>query len=120
MIAINAVMFAIEVPAGYLAASKALQADALDFLGDTLTYAMSLYVNGMSLRTRATSAMIKGVSLAAMGAWVLGSSIYQVFVIAVPAAQIMGAIGFLALVANMASVVILMRFKDGDANVLSV
>ncbi|MEQ8441289.1 MAG: cation diffusion facilitator family transporter [Alphaproteobacteria bacterium] len=120
VIAINGVMFLIEVSAGYLASSKALQADALDFLGDTVTYAMSLYVIGMSLRTRATAAMIKGVSLATMGAWVLGSSIYQVFVIGIPTAQIMGAIGFLALVANLASVVILMRFKDGDANVRSV
>lgn len=120
VIAINGVMFAIEVSAGYLASSKALQADALDFLGDTVTYAMSLYVIGMSLRTRATAAMIKGVSLAAMGAWVLGSSVYQVFVIGIPAAQIMGVVGFLALVANIASVVILMRFKDGDANVSSV
>jgi Co/Zn/Cd efflux system component len=32
----------------------------------------------------------------------------------------MGAIGILALAANVASVVILMRYKDGDANVRSV
>ena len=32
----------------------------------------------------------------------------------------MGAIGFLALAANVASVVILVRYKDGDANVRSV
>ena len=32
----------------------------------------------------------------------------------------MGVVGFLALAANVASVLILMRYKDGDANVRSV
>ena len=35
VIAINAVMFVVEIAAGHLAGSQALQADALDFLGDT-------------------------------------------------------------------------------------
>jgi Co/Zn/Cd efflux system component len=43
-----------------------------------------------------------------------------VFVTGVPRAEIMGAIGFLALAANVVSVMILMRYKDGDANVRSV
>ncbi len=120
VIAINGAMFAVEIFAGALAGSKALQADALDFLGDTTTYALSLYVIGMSLRARATAALFKGASLGVMGAWVLGTAIYQVLVPGIPKAEIMGAIGFLALVANLASVVILMRYKDGDANVRSV
>lgn len=120
VIAINAAMFVVEISAGAFAGSKALQADALDFLGDTATYALSLYVIGMSIRARSLAAVFKGLSLGGMGVWVLGSSIYQAFVIGLPKAEVMGAIGFLALAANMASVVILMRFKDGDANVRSV
>jgi cation diffusion facilitator family transporter len=120
VIAINAAMFVVEISAGALAGSKALQADALDFLGDTATYALSLCVIGMSIRARSLAAVFKGLSLGGMGVWVLGSSIYQAFLIGVPKAEVMGAIGFLALAANMASVVILMRFKDGDANVRSV
>lgn len=120
VIAINAVMFGVEMAAGALAGSQALQADALDFLGDSMTYGISLYVIGMSLRVRAGAALIKGVSLAAMGLWVFGSTAYQVLVLGVPNAPVMGVIGVLALVANLASVVILMRYKDGDANVRSV
>ena len=120
VIAINGAMFVVEISAGAFAGSKALQADALDFLGDTATYALSLYVIGMSIRARSLAAVFKGLSLAGMGVWVLGSSIYQAFVIGLPKAEVMGAIGFLALAANMASVVILMRFKNGDANVRSV
>jgi len=120
VIAINAVMFVVEMAAGWLAASQALQADALDFLGDTLTYGLSMAVIGTSLRVRASAALIKGLSLLAMGLWVFGSTIYSVFVLGVPQAQIMGAIGFLALAANVASVLLLVKYKDGDANVRSV
>ena len=120
VIAINGIMFLVEMAAGRLAGSQALQADALDFLGDTLTYGMSLAVIGHSLSTRANAALIKGLSLLAMGLWVFGATAYQVLVLGVPDAGVMGAIGFLALAANLASVLLLMRYKDGDANVRSV
>ncbi len=106
--------------AGQLSGSQALQADALDFFADSLTYGASLAVIGMALRTRSLVALAKGISLAAMALWVLGSTVYRVFVLGVPSAEIMGLIGFLALAANVASVLILMRHKDGDANVRSV
>ncbi|MEQ8482151.1 MAG: cation transporter [Hoeflea sp.] len=120
VIAINAAMFVVEMSAGRLAGSQALQADALDFLGDALTYGLSLAVIGMSLKVRSMAALLKGVSLLLMGLWVFGSTVYQVFVLGMPSAQIMGVIGLLALAANLASVALLMRYKDGDANVRSV
>jgi Co/Zn/Cd efflux system component len=120
VIAINAAMFAVEMRAGQAAQSQALKADALDFLGDALTYSLSLAVIGMSLRVRATAALVKGMSLMAMGLWVLGTTLYRVLYTGVPEAEIMGLIGFLALGANLASVLLLMAYKDGDANVRSV
>lgn len=120
VIAINAGMFLVEISAGALAGSQALKADALDFLGDTMTYGLSLYVIGMSVRARAAAALTKGVSLAGMGLLVFGSTIYQVFVIGVPRAEVMGLVGFLALMANVVSVLLLLRYRDGDANVRSV
>lgn len=120
VIAINAALFVTEIVAGHLARSQALQADALDFLGDTVTYGLSLAVIGASLRVRATAALFKGVSLSLMGAWVLGSTLYHVLILGLPRAEIMGGVGILALTANLASVLLLMRYKDGDANVRSV
>jgi Co/Zn/Cd efflux system component len=120
VIAINAAMFAVEMTAGQMAHSQALKADALDFFGDALTYGISLAVIGASVRVRSTAALAKGFSLLAMGLWVFGSTLYQLLVLGVPQAQVMGAIGFLALAANLASVGLLMRYKDGDANVRSV
>ena len=120
VIAINATMFIVEMAAGYLARSQALQADALDFLGDSLTYGLSLAAIGMPLATRANVALLKGASLLAMGLWVLGSTAWKVFYTGVPEAEIMGVIGLLALAANVASVLLLIAYKDGDANVRSV
>ncbi len=120
VIAINGVMFATEVVAGQLAGSQALKADALDFLADTVTYGLSLAVIGASLRTRATAALMKGLSLSLMATWVMGSTIYQTLILGLPRAELMGGIGVLALAANLASVLLLLRYKDGDANVRSV
>jgi Co/Zn/Cd efflux system component len=120
VIAINGLMFFVEMAAGALAGSQALQADALDFLGDTATYALSLFVIGMSPRARANAALVKGLSLAAMGLWVFGSTVYQVAVLGMPRSEIMGIVGFLALAANGASVMLLLRYRKGDANVRSV
>jgi Co/Zn/Cd efflux system component len=120
VIALNAAMFVVEMTGGALAGSQALQADALDFLGDATTYGISLAVIGASLQIRARAAILKAISLTAMGLWVLGSTAYHVLVLGVPHAEVMGAIGLLALAVNVTSVLVLMRYKDGDANVRSV
>jgi Co/Zn/Cd efflux system component len=120
VIVLNAGMFLVEMFGGHLAGSQALQADALDFFADAATYGLSLAVIGMPLKTRANAALLKGLSLVAMGLWVAGSTLWQFFILGVPDAPVMGLIGLVALAANVASVLILMRYKDGDANVRSV
>ena len=120
VIAINAGMFILEMAAGAFAGSRALQADALDFLGDTLTYGISLAVIGAPVPVRAWAAFAKGVSLTLMGFGVLGWTAYHVLVLGVPRAEVMGMVDFLALAANVTSVLLLVKYKDGDANVRSV
>lgn len=120
VITINAAMFIVEMSAGAVAGSQAMWADALDFLADAATYGISLAVIGMAVAVRARAALAKGISLLIMGGWVAATTLWQVFVTGVPRAEIMGAIGLLALAANVASVLILMAYKDGDANVRSV
>lgn len=120
VIAINGVMFVVEMAAGFVGQSVALQADALDFFADTVTYAMSLAVLGMSVRTRSSVAFFKGLTLLAMGLWILGTALYRVIWASAPEPFVMSGIGMLALAANVASVLILLKFKDGDSNVRSV
>ena len=120
VISINFSMFVIELGAGLHAGSQALQADALDFLGDSATYGLSLWVINKPAHWRAKAAIFKGISLAVLAMWVLGSTLWRVFVSGVPEAAVMGAIGFLALAANIVCLLILMKYREGDANVRSI
>lgn len=120
VIAINAVMFFVEMTAGHAAHSKALQVDALDFFADSLTYGLSLYIIGRPLKWRARVAMFKGISLFVLAIWVFTTTLIAFFQHPVPDAPVISGIGFLALLANLASVGLLLKYRDGDANVRSV
>ena len=117
---INAVMFGVEIVAGVTAGSASLKADALDFLGDAANYAISLGVAGMALAWRARAAMAKGVSILLFGIWVLGNTIWMATQGIVPAAETMGIVGVIAMVANLACAAMLWRHRAGDANRRSV
>jgi Co/Zn/Cd efflux system component len=109
VIALNGVMFLTEMAGGQFAGLQALKADALDFLADTVTYGLSLAAIGATLRTRAMAALFRGLSLSLMAVWILGSTIYHTLILGLPRAELMGSIGLLALAANLASVLLLMR-----------
>lgn len=119
-LAINAGMFGVEIYAGVAAQSAALKADALDFLGDAANYAISLGVAGLALRWRARAALAKGLSLLALALWVAGGTMLMALRGTLPGAETMGAIGVLALVANLLCAAMLWRHRDGDANRRSV
>jgi Co/Zn/Cd efflux system component len=119
-LAVNAAMFVAEMGAGVAGGSKALQADALDFLGDAANYAISLGVAGMVLAWRARAALLKGATLAVLGVYVLTATLWAVWHGRTPEAEIMGIVGAVALVANAGVALMLYRFRSGDANMRSV
>lgn len=119
-LAVNAAMFLVELVAGVAAGSVALMADALDFLSDAANYAISLFVLGSVLAVRARAALVKGLSLGAIGLIVAGNALYNAMVLQVPQAEVMGVVGLLALVANVGVAALLYAFRRGDANMRSV
>lgn len=119
VLAINAVMFLVEIGAGLAAGSASLQADALDFLGDAANYAISLLVVGMALRYRAAAALAKGLTMGAFGLWVVGTVLWHAAHGTLPSAFTMGAVGTAALAANAASFGLLWAYRKGDANMRS-
>lgn len=116
----NLLMFLVELGAGELADSRSLQADALDFFGDAANYAISLGVAGMALAWRARVALLKGATLALLGAYVMAGALLAAVGGASPKPEIMGGIGLLALAANVGVALMLFRFRGGDANMRSV
>jgi Co/Zn/Cd efflux system component len=120
VLGINAAMFLIEVVAGLAAGSASLQADALDFLADSVNYGVSLFVVGMTLRYRATAAFAKGLTMGVFGVWVLGTSIWHAVYQTVPEAVTMGVIAVAALIANAVCLALLWSYRAGDSNMRSV
>lgn len=119
-LAINAGMFGVELAAGWWARSMALQADALDFLGDAANYAISLAVAGLGLRIRARAALLKGLTMGGFGLWVAGSTLFRLWHGEVPEPAVMGLVSVLALAANLGVALMLFRFRNGDSNMQSV
>lgn len=117
VIAITGVMFLVEMAAGHIYGSHVLQADALDFLDDALTYALSLAVISASMRIRAAAACLKAILLCLTCLWVLSSSIYHMFVLEFPRAEIMGAVGLFAVLANTACLALLEPHTHRDAHI---
>lgn len=116
----NALMFVVELVAAWFSHSISLQADALDFFGDAVNYAVSLLVLGMSLAARAKAALFKGATMALFGLWVIGSALYRVFYQQLPDPVIMGGVGFLALLVNVVVALLLFRYRGGDSNKRSI
>ena len=117
---INLAMFVVEIVASLLSTSVSLRADALDFLGDAANYALALAVFGMTLRWRASAALLKGGVMGAFGLWVAGSTIHHAIVATVPRAEIMSTVGLAAFAANVIVAALLFRYRQGDSQVLSV
>lgn len=117
---VNAVMFAIELGAGFRSGSVSLLADAIDFLGDAANYGVSLAVLTMAMAWRSKAALLKGACMLGFGFFVLGRAIWAAKTGVVPEAATMGVIGFLALTANISVALLLYNYRTGDANMRSV
>lgn len=113
---INGAMFLIELIAGLAAHSTALLADAADMLGDAIVYGFSLYVVGRGERWQARGALLKGLIMAVFGAGVLAEAVAKIVLGVVPAPDVMGAVGVVALGANATCLVLLRRHRDDDIN----
>jgi Co/Zn/Cd efflux system component len=119
-LAVNVAMFLVEIVAGIIAGSVSLRADALDFLADAANYAVALAVVGLALRWRAGAALLKGAVMGLFGLWVAASTVSHAITATVPRAELMGAIGLLALAANLAVAGLLYRYRAADSQAMSV
>ncbi len=120
VLAINAVMFFIELTAGLLAGSVSLIADSLDMLGDALVYGFSIYVVARGARMKAKAALLKGGIMATFGLFVFGQAFYKMVFPLVPIFEAIGAIGLLGLAANSLCLLLLWRHRADDINMSSV
>jgi len=120
VLAINAVMFVMELASGLLARSTALLSDSLDNLGDALTYGLSIYAVTRGARSKAKVALFKGCLIMTAGLFVLGQVIYGVLHPGVPVFETMGIVSLIALAANGVCLALLWKHRTEDVNMSSV
>ena len=119
-LALNALMFFVEIFASIAAQSVSLLADAVDFLGDAANYGVALFVLGLAPVWRSRTALWKGWVMVGFGVFVLGKSAWQWAAGVVPEAFIMGWVSLLALAVNVGVAALLYAHRQGDAQARSV
>lgn len=117
---VNLVMFLVEGIASLQSGSVSLMADAIDFFGDSANYVLSLFVLSMGMLWRGRAAMVKGLTMTVFGIAVLGRAIWVMQSGITPEPLTMGAVGLLALVANVGVAIMLFKFREGDSDMRSV
>ncbi|WAJ31274.1 heavy-metal-associated domain-containing protein [Antarcticirhabdus aurantiaca] len=110
----------VEIAGSLLAGSQALQADALDFVGDGAISFLGLIAIGWGLAARARAALLQGVFLGLLGLGVIGSTFYRVFVDHEPQTLLMGGFALAACAVNVAAASVLIPHREGDANMRAV
>lgn len=117
---INVAMFAVEIVGSLQSGSVSLLADAIDFAGDAANYGISLAVLSLGLAWRSRAALVKGLSMAAFGVFVLGKTAWSALSGVPPEPLTMGVVAIMALFANGGVALMLYAFREGDANMRSV
>jgi len=120
VLAINAVMFVVELTSGLLARSTALLSDSLDNLGDAMTYGLSLYAVTRGARSKAKVALFKGGLILTAGLFVLGQVVYGALHPGIPVFETMGIVSLIALAANATCLALLWKHRTEDVNMSSV
>jgi Co/Zn/Cd efflux system component len=120
VLAINAVMFVVELAAGLLAGSTALLSDSMDNVGDALTYGLSIYAVSKDAKSKAKVALFKGVLILLAALFVLAQVGYRGLYGATPVFEAMGVVSLLALMGNSACLALLWKHRAADVNMSSV
>ena len=116
LLAINAVMFVVEIVMGWLAESTGLIADSLDMLADAGVYGLSLYAVGRGIQNQAKAASISGVLQIILGAGVLIEVLRRFLYGSEPESLLIMGVGFVALVANVYCLVLISRHRDSGVH----
>lgn len=119
VLAINLAMFFIEFGAGVVARSSALQADAVDMLGDAIVYALSLWAVNRGPRWEAGAALVKGLLILAFFVFVALEVIDRIVHGVPPSSRLMLVFGAIALLANLLCLALLWRFRALNINMKS-
>ena len=117
---INFLMFFVIATAALYGKSTALLSDSLDYLGDALTYILSLYAVSKGIKVKVRVALFKGVLIFIAACVVLAQIISRLIEPVIPVYEVMGGFSLLGVVANGFCLYLLWRHRHEDVNMSSV
>lgn len=116
LLAINAIMFVVEMTAGIIAQSTALIADSLDMFADAAVYGLALFAVGRSIKLQVRAAHVAGVLQLILALGVL-LEVGRRFVFgSEPESTTMMLVALIALVANTACLLLIAKHRHGGAH----
>lgn len=116
LLAINAIMFVIELGIGWYAQSTGLIADAMDMLADAVVYAIGLYAVGRTLTQKAHAALISGWFQLILGLAIIFDIVRRILVGSEPESMLMIGVGLVALIANIACLKLIEQHRHGEVH----
>lgn len=116
LLALNAVMFVVELGAGIWARSAGLVADAMDMFADAAVYGVALYAVGRAARYKLGAARLAGGLQLVLALGALAEVVRRIVGDATPEPIGMMGIALLALAANVACLVLIARHREGGVH----
>ncbi len=116
LLAINAVMFVVELAAGILAESAGVMADSLDMLADAMVYGLGLHAVGKAAAIKRQAARWSGVFQIALAVGVGLEIVRKVSFGSEPQSALMMVVATAALAANAWCLLLLRRHRAGEVH----
>ena len=116
LLAINAVMFLVEIVAGWWAQSTGLIADSLDMFADAAVYGVALYAVGHSIRMKVRAAHFSGWLQIILAFGALFEVGRRFFYGSEPISVLMIGFGVVALIANTTCLLLISKKKDSGVH----
>ncbi len=120
LLAINGVMFVVEMVAAWLAESTGLLADSLDMLADATVYGVALYAVGRSAVLKRRAARLTGWLQGVLAVGVLGEVVRRLLLGSAPEPPLMLGVAVLALAANVVCLLLIARNRHYGVHMMAV
>lgn len=116
LLGINAGLFVIEFVVGWLAQSTGLLADSLDMLADAMVYGISLFAVGQAAARKQQAARWSGYGQIVLALLVLAEVVRRTFTGSEPLSLMMMGMASVALVGNVACLLLIRQHRDGGVH----
>jgi cation transport ATPase len=116
LLAINGIMFVVEIVIGWWAQSTGLIADSLDMFADAAVYGVALYAVGHSAKMKLRAAHFSGWLQVILALGALSEVIRRFLYGSNPDSDLMMSFGLVALVANVLCLVLITKHREGGVH----